>query len=354
MVEWGFIVVDLDFTARAEFAARGAQLKQSINGGHELTFRYPTLGTGAAEFLAGNRAVKAYRNGVLRFFGPITEPVSVDPDWVSVQCVSPANHFLPRRFLSVNRLFENDDAGVIVRELIDNENDVARRFTYVDPMGTLETTVALTIGFEAGKSIGEIVRELATNNDAFWYAERPVEDDPTGFMTKLDITAAPGSDATAAAIFEYGANTRGNLEELRTETLLPRNRIIAQGSRAGGEQLIQIVEDTASQDEYGVLEHPVSFTDVKDAAHLHALATGELRPDPIVSYNASPLSDADTADLFVPSPWSNFVAGDTVKLYADHGALQVDTDIEVASFTLEIADDSRSERLTGLVLQELA
>lgn len=354
MIEWSFIVTDRAGVSRAEFAPRGTKLTHRINGGHELAFTFPTLDAGAAEMLAGSRAVKAYRDGILRFFGIINEPRTTDPDWLSVKCLSPGDHYLPRRFLDANREFTSLDAGVIARTLIDDENATTRSFTYLDPMGTLDTTVTLSLVFEAGKSIGEIVRELATNNDAFWFREEPLEKNPNGYMTRLHITAAPGIDATPEAIFEYGRNTRGNLESVRTETLLPRNRIIARGSRASGEQLVATVEDTTSQDEYGILEHAVSFGDVQDIDHLQALAAGELRPNPIVSYTAEPLSDADDADLFVPSPWSNFEAGDTVKFYADHGALQVDGTIEIASFTLAISDDSHSERLDSLVLQELA
>jgi hypothetical protein len=346
MIEWAFVAQDLAFTNKAFLHPHDTRLSFALNGGMAGQARVRVEDDAAKELLIGSRCIRAYRNGVLRSAGFITEPLKIGAEWVEFTWHSPYLHMLSRRYLTELTTFTSTDAGSIARSLITTQN--TRGTTQLNPNGAFASSVARSIEFEAGKNVAEAIRQLAELDQGFFFRETPVDNDPT-YMAQFDIRYPnPGVDATARGIFEYGEDTRGNLGDLQVEYLLPRNRIIA---RASG--MIATAENAGSISTYRMLERDFSFTDVAEQTILQKHADEQLRPSPIANYTASPLSDNESAALFVPSPWDDFDLGDTVRLRADHFALQVDTTLEVVEFELAIGDDSESELLTRLVLQDL-
>lgn len=122
-----------------------------------------------------------------------------------------------------------------------------------------------------------------------------------------------------------------------------RNRYIAVGQ---GGLASPPVEDTDSQDQYGVFEETANLVDVNEVPILTAFANAEIvmRSQPNIFYNFTPKTTVGS----MPKLFRDFQVGDKLRLSVDYGPIvEQEVDIRMFGATLAIADNG-SEKLASI------
>lgn len=347
MPAWTFAVTNRAGTVAALPEPSGAQLTLRLNGAAELTGVQDARTSAATEFEPAATAVRAYRDGVLRFNGLTSEPLVRGARGVQFRAADPWE-VLTQRFRASARTFTTTDAATILKELVDDEN--AREATLLD-VATPPVTVNRDRAYEPGKQIAEAGLELANADDGFWFYVTPLD---TGAAGETDVGQlqikypAAGTDRDAAVF--YYVPTGANLADWTEEFRNPKTSVTALGAREGETQTTGTASDAAGIAAYGLLELQTSHTDVSEQALLDDLAAEALEPVPPAAYTVAPIAFHEDGPR-VPTLFDDFVPGDRVRLRILHGATDVDEWALVTAATLAIDDRGTTERLTNLVLE---
>lgn len=345
MAEHGLVVTDLVGTTRAFLEAYGLKLTRAINGAAKLEFSAATDDPKARELLIGKRAIKLYRDGVLRFMGVLGEPFVDGPDSVSCVAYDPF-FFLKAAHVGDTTLadvtYTGTDAGAIAWDLIESlgyETHLRQ--------GSIAASVSRDRTYEPGKSIAEAITQLAEVDGGFYFRVDPVDGAGATFGEFTVLYPDAGVNRERVR-FEFGDGTLGNIsgEGLEVERFLPVNAVVAVGNaqNEGDPVPVASASSTESQTEYGVFPEWLALSDVVDSATLQEHADEELRADPPVALRFNAVEGG-------PMLWDDFDIGDTVQVRVDNGRTLVTGPVRVNQVTLEVDDDTGAERLTGLVLE---
>lgn len=330
------VLVDLAGNAKAFLEPDDIAVTRRWCGGASLAATLDVRDPKASELVVASRALQFYMDGVLRFHGKIGEPLTSDPDNVSLVAGDPWDE-LAARTLTADETYTAQDGGAIAWAAIAAEN---ARSTVRVQEGTVEPTVARTVTFNAGTTRADQVTSLSQLDASFGFSLDPVDGVP-GTLAEFNALAGFNRGELPGVRFEYGAGTRANCSSFTESISRPRNRVVVQGqSLADGTRPQAVAEDTASQDEYGLWEYVVSV-DTTDEAILQAHANAELRPAPVAVYTLTPNVEA-------PLLFRDFDAGHVVRLAIRHGRVDV-----VGTARVDAATITRSSGDGGWIVSSL-
>lgn len=332
---WNVVIADVGGFTRSFIEGIGFQHTRRLNGWSDVRFSLDTLDVRTVEVSVGERTVKAWRDGVLRFHGRIWEPLQDTASLVQVEARDPFAGLMARR-VRTETVDNFTDAGLIGWNLINAQN----AFTSTNiSQGVIDTSVSRSRTYEAGKTVGEAIVQLTEVEDGFFFTIDPDESVPGVYGLYRVKYPTSGSDRSASVRFEYGEGTQANIADYAISTLLPVNRITATG-----QQLTSSAEDVASQNQYGMYEQEKAFSSVTLQATLDEHAAAELRPAPIEVFSVTPNPES-------PLLYEDFDVGDLVGLTIRHGRINRTISARVTEATVNV-DDNSDERLSGLILEE--
>jgi hypothetical protein len=338
VADWTVAVVDLAGNERTFPEASALSYTRRLRGYCEAEFKLETVDLAGAQLVIASRAVKLYRNAVLRHHGQIV-PFDADEEWTTVRSADPW-FFAAYRFLQ-SRYSNTADLAQVLWALVAAQN--ARRTLRIQ-QGTLAVVPAQAVDFDEGKSLETAAADLVALNPSMWFVIDPV-DGVAGTLAELAVRyPASGTDRTDALRFEYGDGTLANLAGFKIEWKLPKNGVTARGSGEGDVAPTGRADDAASQLEYGLIEDDVAFSDVNSTARLNTLAAGELEPDGSVVFSLT--AGPDTPMLF-----DDFDVGDLASVRIRHGWVDFHGTARILEATVEAEDESNDERLTRLVVE---
>lgn len=310
---WTPVVVDLEGRNRAFVRSwESIELTQRINDGCEALIALPTLASSATEILIAERAIKLYDDdGNLRLHGQIWEPLEINQDNLSVVVRDPHAALSWRRVRDAVD-YVATDAGDIVEARLDAQN--ARAATHLQ-VGSVAPSVVRDRSYPVGKLERELLDQLAEASQGFFYRVDPVDDVP-GILSELTLLYPDPGVSRAGARFEYGEGTLSNLEGFRVVYKLPRNRIDATSGETDGTRLSAVIKSDTSIAQYGLFEDEIAFSDVLALPELEQYAAGLMIPAPPKTIEITPGPEA-------PLLFTDFVAGDFVRIYIKHGPLDL-------------------------------
>lgn len=354
---WSAEITDLNSVARSVFTPYSLQLIRRLNSYASVTFQVPALDENADQLLIAERAVKLYRNGVLRFYGKIAQPLQDDQEWIQVTAHDPF-YFLSKRRLQSDTTFTNIDAGQIAWSLINTQN--GRSSTRLQ-QGTIQASVKRDRTYAEGSVISELITQLAEVDDGFFFTVSPVDGMP-GVFGQIEITyPLPGNDAQAA-VFGFGDGTVGNLSGYSRVQNLPINRIRAIGVTVGETVLDSYKQDSTSVSRFDIIEDERSFSSVSEQATLDQHALSELDPSPPTTYTMTIIQQSsegigggdppDLGGILVPALFDDFDVGDTVSLIIKHGRIDVLTTPLVSTAKISVSDEGAAEQLESVFMME--
>lgn len=219
---WSFILTGRDHTPVGEVLnAKDRRVAIPHSKLATLSLRVRLDNPLADQLLECDGYVKAYRNGVIQFHGPIIsaeEVVERNEASVGINCVD-AGWILSKRLAgkSANGAsFTAVDRAVIVKNLIDSSN--TENETGIDTSGSI--SAASSVNYTAGpyKFISDVIGELAPALDGFDWRVTPIDNFSGGAVTGQKIgsfIAAPTLGTyRQEALFEYGG-IRSNVVSYR-------------------------------------------------------------------------------------------------------------------------------------------
>lgn len=342
---WTWFLDDANGSGLCELStASGRSISYKRNTYSEATF---TIGheDDAASLLTaalsstGIPTLRAYRRpptasaGVLQFRGYLVAVQSEADESSLMTCTfrSPFGRLVGNgsdaaRFLTAVQTFLGQDAGAIAKGLVDIANaDGATGLTCPTP----PTTKTRDRTYPVGQNIGQAIVDLSAVLDGFDFFETYL-DGVGGTFSQLNIVAQQGSD-NGAARFEYGAGTLGNIQHISHTSSAPINRAIV----IGGNGLSATKDDLTSQAKYGLFPTLQSASDVMEQATLDDKAQALLRPNPVQTIAFTPEVGMDSCPAF----FDDYGLGDTVRIYARRGGLNVNAVARVNAATVVIDDE---------------
>ncbi len=233
-----------------------------------------------------------------------------------------------RRYVDVDKVYTDTDQFDIVRDLVD--------FTQGQTMGQLGWThYSMTDsgilrdaeykGYER-RYIGEIVEEMAS-----WFQGFDFE---VTVDKKLRLYYPSKGTIQPNVVFELGKNIGGLSYSIDAQNVA--SEYSALGGGDGSSTCIATVFDATSRSTYGLLETAQSFSDIKFFADLQGEATQELNMVKDPRWQPQ-LSVHYTDDLVFP----DLSLGDTVRVRADWGYINLDDQFRVIAITQAINNQGR-------------
>lgn len=285
---------------------------------------------------SGLPRLKCYGDGELRFYGHWApsrlEGGADDQQAMSLLFRDPFARYEDREFGPGS--YASTDAGAIAWDLIDAVNalDVAAGVPRGGlAAGAIGATVARDRTYDAGKLVGEAVRQLTEVEGGFDFSVTPEESLGADVLGTFGVFASLGSDRSATAIFEHGPRTLANVLHVGQSIGLPRNASFVSGDDGASAR----AADAASQVKYGVICAPPSRASdgTTETSTLQEIADGLIRANPIevVDFTADP--------AHAPRPWLDYWLGDTVRFRAERGALSALLTPRVTGVEIRLDDE---------------
>lgn len=339
MDDWTFKLADsATMTPIAELVgARGRTLELGLNQPGSCSMNMHMDDTGAADVAPVTTCIIAYRNGSIKWSGPVWH---LDEDMVSnTMEIRAVGWFeiLNHRVLKTRKIYASQDAGLIAFDLLATAN--AEGATRVVE-GTRVASANRAVTFEAYHPIGRAIHDLSQVENGYdWWVNPSTR--------ALNIYSLLQTDRTNVVMgLGEGAGGQASIGSAKRsiDASSLANRFIAIGQGATAQS-----DDATSQSTYGIYEDTAQLGE-HGSSVLLAYSGVEvlLRKDPWVSYEITP-RPADP-DGIVPVPFVDYEVGDKVYISIDRGRVNVQKQaVRVFGLTLSI-DDNGGERVTGLRL----
>ena len=361
MQNWRFELTSLDYVPLGE-VLNASQRKVTIplNKLDTCSFRV-RMDNPLAEAMATNEGyIKAWRNGVLVFYGPILSAEETGDSAVanlSVNCQSGGWLMLNKRYANTTEVANAGKRTDIDRAIIVRDEMAATNTNYGEtgvsttllPISAAET---ITYTIERWTPIADLLRTMQTGDNAFDWRMVPVDNWDSGAVTSEKIaafTAAPVlGQERPEAIWEFGTG-RANLQSYTN--LVSRETQINEAVSLPTSSSTQWTTNDASVDKWGKMQEVVSNTDVSDlglAAGLreaHTVTRNE--PRRITTWQPH----IDPSGLRMPEYGIDYVVGDLVHgRGVANGQVRFDGIFRCWAVDFQV-DDNGFER-ANLVLQE--
>ena len=365
-------LADLEGEPLGQPAWRELVLDRALNGGAVCACVIANDVQAAAFARLGRTVLRVWQDGVLRFHGRLREPLVATPGQVAVTAGSPYT-LLDRRQVQAAITYAQWDQGTIILDQLQNQQD-PRSPTGLRVRQPYPASVLRDRTYEAGKSVQEVIGQLAAVEHGPFFLERPVlERSSPSVYCELELRWPAAGQDRPGVRFEYGEGTIGNVASYTLTQLLPVNGVHYVGGGipgvAGDEgdpeavppvpptpavpevpPPVVHVYDPDSFNTYRLLEQWHSDPDVTDAATLGEKARERLRPDPryIVGLELVAGGPALGAPP-VPRLWHEFDLGDTVYASvrdATTEAYDLPLMVTAARLAASAEDDSEALELT--------
>ena len=202
--------------------------------------------------------------------------------------------------------------------------------------------------YEAGKSVQEIIAQMAAVEDGPYFVEDPyLEPARPDWLARLIIRWPDSGTDRPGVRFEYGEGTLANVSGYTVTGALPLNGVTYTGGAVEGDVPLRRAEDAASIARYGLFEGWFDDPDVTIPETLQEKAAERLRPEPgrIVELELVPAGPV-VGGSPPPRLWRDFDIGDTV--YAsirDNTTELFDVPLLVAHARLSVSENDDSEQL---------
>jgi hypothetical protein len=292
-------------------------------------------------------AVKAYRDGVLRLYGQVSDPLTFSSAGATFTASDPL-YFLAQRRLQVELDYGATDLSDIGWNLIAHEQ--ARRTVWLR-RGATDASVAVDVIYTDGSVVADLLTSLNQRDQGIWYWIDPV-DGVAGILGEYRTSWPDAGVLQPGAVFEFGDGTVENLVDYSIQFGLPLNGVRATGASIGSSNVPVVRRDDAtSQGLFGLIEDDFSFIDLDDTVSLDQHALDKLHPNPPVTITLTPKPyDPDAAnESRVPALFDDFDAGDVVPVLIRDEQFRLYGQIRIGEATVAIADDATSEQLESLV-----
>lgn len=319
----------LDIPAEAKYVRR-------INGYSEVSGQIVSP-SDWGKLRAYTRALKMYRNGVLRMYGQVQDPFVRVPDHHEFIAKDPFASLAYRR---VRKLISWSDTAVddIAWGLIDQANDL--HTTHII-QGTLADNKHIDQSYHVGDILSEQIQALSDRDDSFWYRVDPYDAGAAGVYGKFNTFSA-FNDKTATVIFAYGQDTFDNCTDYRVEEGLMRNRVTVIGAKGTHPETVNAKASWAT---HGLWEDERGHMTIKDQDALHRNAEGLIVTSPCLVFGLTPGPDA-------PAPFTDFDVGDVVTLMISDRGYSFQGQCRIMEFTVNIDPNSGQEILEQIVMEE--
>jgi hypothetical protein len=352
MPVWSFEISDTATGATKAFvAAQGTRLTRRRAGASQIGYTVPPTDPAIAEIAVCERAVKASRKNVVRFYGQISDPLVIGSAGASVTASDPL-YFLGDRRLQAELVYGATDLSDIGWNLIANEN--ARSPTRIR-RGATAPSVKADVVYPDGSVVSDLIGRLNARDQGIWFWIDPVDGVP-GILGEYRTAWPDAGTFRPSAKFEFGAGTIGNLDDYSLQVGKPRNGARVTGASMGANIPIARRDDLVSRARYGLLEDDFSFTDVDDTTSLdqHALDKLQSSPPITITLTPKPYDPAASNDIWVPTLFDDFDAGDVVPILIRDEQFNFAGRGRIGEVTIAISDDGDSEQLEHLVVEVIA
>lgn len=314
-----------------------------LNGYRSLTIAGARGSDVASQIEPGSCAIKAWRDGTIRFNGKVWEPLGRKGlAGLSIEARDPVAELVQRR-TRIKTTYTAVDAGAIAQDRLTVQNGY--RSTYMRN-GALQASVNRDRVYLVGVKEGDILDELVGASGGFFYRCDPL-DGVAGFMGELVITYPDARTTRPELKLEWGDGTLANLVDYETTDTLPLNRFVAASADTGGTRIEGVAEDAASQLAYGLFEDLDDFTDVTSTTLLTQQAQGSLAPNP--QRTLALTCGAEAPLLFVDFNVGDFVR---LKIFDPDNGLDLNEWVRVTEATL-VVDRDGVETTSSIVVELL-
>jgi hypothetical protein len=365
MARWQLVLTELNGAAVGELLnASSRRVSFGVNRVPSAGFTIRLDNPLADEVLEANKLVKAYRDGVLRFVGPIVAAEEVSgagaSGTVAVTAAGAAWRLAHRLIgkgatgYAQGTSGATVDRGTIIHAMLAAAN--ADGYTGIDA-GTHAASSSTYVAFAPYKNLLEAVNELANALDGPDWVVRPVEPTTVAAGVRiglLDVAPVIGT-ARPAAAFEYGAGRR-NVAEYRRTLSLDAMLNAAYGPPGSGEPGGTTVTktDAPSIAAYGRLEGLVA-ADLPQPLR-QALVDEHVRvrkaPRQLVTF--TPTREDRATPGRVPQYGTDYVVGDVIPFRAVMRTAVADASIRVNAslrvYAVDFAIDDLGEEAPTLTL----
>jgi hypothetical protein len=299
-----------DGSPRGEPARRGRKVSRDLCGGMLASCVVDNDDPAAADVLIGERALRVWdeETGELRFHGKLREPLVRRPGLIELTAGSPFT-LLDRRQLQQALRFDQVDQGDIIAYVLDEQN---RRGTTRLRMAAYAPSKLRDRGYDAGKSVRELIEQLSQVIDGPYFVEDPVLDLQSGDFAELALRWPDSGGIRAGARFEFGEGTLGNLTDYTVTEALPNTGVSGVGAtpEEGFPPFVRL-DDTAAQTRFDLLELWFSDVDVSEQSTLQEKAADAIQSTPPFSVTVSLVAAGPAVNVPpVPRLWHDFDVGD--------------------------------------------
>lgn len=360
---WSYILTDKDYEPIAEIVnASERKVSIPLNRLDSASFRIRLDNPLALNIMTAAGYVKAYRDDVLTFFGPIVtaeETGDANNASIVVNCMG-AGWIFGRRLVgksATGTLFTAIDRASIIGSLIATVNSENNTGIGVDVGNTSASTATYVAG--PYKKLDEVINELAAGTAGFDWRVLPNENWVNGVKTTDTIGAFYArpviGEVAPEAVFEWGGgrnNVSGYTRTMNREQ--QANKLYhnaATGPDAPGYPTLT-VNDPTSITEFHELEDVVQ-ADLLDptlrAAILNAHLDVRSYPRHIVQF--TPHIDPGALGR-LPNFGQHYTVGDQVRMRVQYNSQpRIDTLVRVWGVSFEI-DNNGVERASMVLAEE--
>lgn len=348
---WKFVLVNSnDLSNIGELAAAtGKKLELVLNKPGSLTFSYPMDADYAASVVAFKSGVKALRWNRASSIAAghdiwdciwsgyvLAIDETVDGNHMAVSCVGWTQR-LARRFVRRDKVYNSQDDGAIVQDLLAEVNltTAPDGYAVVVPAGSSPNTPTWMTwgGTQPNEGSGGATAYVAATRSKTvqkYSHVLPTIDELCGIENGGDIVCDPLTRTitwhrryrrvlTAVVLgFQWGPeNLRGFTRSLDTDSQI--NYIVVSGAPASTPQF---AHDTSQQSQIGLLEENVVLSDVIDNNVMLAYAGAEIlvRSNGQTNYSITPFPSPGSVNIpsNVMEPFTDYRIGDQILMSAIH------------------------------------
>lgn len=341
MSEWVFELANSsDLSKIGELTqARQRQLTLTLNRGGSASFVLPIDDNLAKLVKEINTCVvikRKFSSGFIPVWsGYVSGIAEQTPNTLTVSCLGWLQ-LLEKRFIKTDLNFLNIDAGEIVLSILDTiGQDSSLLPAYYVKRGTIEHTITRTRQYKAHDQVLKIIQDLSDIENGF-----DMYIDPTERLLNIYIKKLRDQPNLN---FEYGINITDVSRSSDTSRMV--NKITVLG---GPNLFASVADDTASQNQYGLLEEVTTLSDVNDQLILAAYANAEIaiRSQPLRIYNFS--LRKSTPNVPDPKLFIDYEIGDKIYLTALKGTIQ-ERRKPVRIFSLSVSiPENGNEQITNV------